>query len=105
MLFDTHCHLHDKDFFTDEQAKEMLARAEKNDIKKRKSVLNSEKNNSLLMKSMNFTNRKNILRNKHRQNNAVTLSQNFDSIEKLYQYLIYRLLNVQICGEIMQKPK
>ena len=28
-----------------------------------------------------------------------------DSIEKLYQYLISRLLNVQICGEIMQKPK
>jgi TatD DNase family protein len=34
VLIDTHCHLHDKDFFTDEQAKEMLARAEKNDIKK-----------------------------------------------------------------------
>lgn len=61
-----------------------LTTKEKNENKKRKSVLYPEQNNSLLMKSMNFTNRKNILRNKHRQNNAVTLSQNFDSIMKNY---------------------
>ena len=51
--------------------------------KKRKSVLNPEQHNNLLMKSMNFMNRKKyIYRNKKRQNNAITLSQNFDSIMK-----------------------
>ena len=61
-----------------------LTTKEKNDNKKRKSVLYPEQNGSLLMKSMNFTNRKNILRNKHKANNAVTLSQNFDSIMRNY---------------------
>ena len=61
-----------------------LTTKEKNDNKKRKSVLYPEQNGSLLMKSMNFTNRKNILRNKHKPNNAVTLSQNFDSIMRNY---------------------
>ena len=56
---------------------------ENKNYKKRKSVLISEKNNNLLVKSMNFTNRRNYLyRNKKRQNNAITLSQNFDSIMK-----------------------
>ena len=61
-----------------------LTTKEKNDNKKRKSVLYPEQNGSLLMKSMNLTNRKNILRNKHKPNNAVTLSQNFDSIMRNY---------------------
>ena len=61
-----------------------LTTKEKNDNKKRKSVLYPEQNGSLLMKSMNFTNRKNNLRNKHKPNNAVTLSQNFDSIMRNY---------------------
>ena len=61
-----------------------LTTKEKNDNKKRKSVLYPEQNGSLLMKSMNFTNRKNVLRNKHKANNAVTLSQNFDSIMRNY---------------------
>ena len=34
MLIDTHCHLHDRKFFSAEQADEMLVRATKNDIKK-----------------------------------------------------------------------
>ena len=56
---------------------------ESKNYKKRKSVLISQQNNNLLVKSMNFTNRRNYLyRNKKRQNNAVTLSQNFDSIIK-----------------------
>ena len=56
---------------------------ESKNYKKRKSVLISQQNNNLLVKSMNFTNRRNYLyRNKKRQNNAVTLSQNFDSIMK-----------------------
>lgn len=56
---------------------------ENKNYKKRKSVLISQQNNNLLVKSMNFTNRRNYLyRNKKRQNNAVTLSQNFDSIMK-----------------------
>jgi hypothetical protein len=56
---------------------------ENKNYKKRKSVLISENNNNLLVKSMNFTNRRNYLyRNKKRQNNAITLSQNFDSIMK-----------------------
>ncbi len=33
-LIDTHCHLHDKEFFTPEQAEEMLKRAHKKGIKK-----------------------------------------------------------------------
>ena len=49
--------------------------------KKRKNVLCPEQHNNLLVKSLNFTNRKYIDRNKNRQNN-VTLSQNFDSIMK-----------------------
>ena len=49
--------------------------------KKRKTVLCNEQHNNLLVKSLNFTNRKYIDRNKNRQNN-VTLSQNFDSIMK-----------------------
>lgn len=53
-----------------------------NNNKKRKSVLYPEQHNSLLVKSTNFTNRKNICRNNHRQNKAVTISQNFDSIVK-----------------------
>ena len=61
-----------------------LTTKEKNDTKKRKSVLYPEQNGPLLMKSMNLTNRKNNLRNKHKHNNAVTLSQNFDSIMKNY---------------------
>ena len=56
---------------------------ESKNYKKRKSVLISQQNNNLLVKSMNFTNRRNYLyRNKKRQNNAVTLSQNFDLIMK-----------------------
>ena len=51
-------------------------------IKKRKSVLYPEQHNNLLVKSMNFTNRKNINRKNNKQNNAITLSQNFDSIMK-----------------------
>ena len=51
-------------------------------IKKRKSVLYPEQHNNLLVKSMNFTNRKNINRKNIKQNNAITLSQNFDSIMK-----------------------
>lgn len=50
--------------------------------KKRKSVLYPEQHNSLLVKSTNFTNRKNICRNNLRLNKAVTISQNFDSIVK-----------------------
>lgn len=34
MLVDTHCHLHDRQFFTEEQAKKMLERAEKNGVEK-----------------------------------------------------------------------
>ena len=34
MLIDTHCHLHDREFFTAEQAEEMLARAHENGIEK-----------------------------------------------------------------------
>ncbi len=34
MLIDTHCHLHDREFFTDNQAEEMIRRAEKNNVKK-----------------------------------------------------------------------
>ncbi|MBR3269947.1 TatD family hydrolase [Candidatus Saccharibacteria bacterium] len=34
MLIDTHCHLHDREFFTEEQAEEMLERAHKKGIKK-----------------------------------------------------------------------
>ena len=51
-------------------------------FRKRKSVLNPEQHNSLLIKSMNLTNRKKIYRCKNKQNNAVTLSQNFDSVMK-----------------------
>lgn len=32
-LIDTHCHLHDREFFTSEQAEEMLERAYKNNVK------------------------------------------------------------------------
>lgn len=32
MLIDTHCHLHDRDFFTDTQAQEMLKKARQNGI-------------------------------------------------------------------------
>ncbi|MDO4612274.1 MAG: TatD family hydrolase [Candidatus Saccharibacteria bacterium] len=32
MLIDSHCHLHDREFFTSEQAEEMLARARENGI-------------------------------------------------------------------------
>ena len=53
-----------------------------NNNKKRKSVLYPEQHNSLLVKSMNFKNRNNICRNNLRQNNAITLSQNFDSTIK-----------------------
>ena len=34
MLIDTHCHLHDREFFTEEQAEEMLVRARENGIEK-----------------------------------------------------------------------
>ena len=34
MLIDSHCHLHDRDFFTAEQAKEMLVRAKENNVLK-----------------------------------------------------------------------
>ena len=34
MLIDTHCHLHDREFFSEEQAEEMLAHAHKNGVKK-----------------------------------------------------------------------
>lgn len=34
MLIDTHCHLHDREFFSEEQAEEMLKRAQKNGVKK-----------------------------------------------------------------------
>lgn len=34
MLIDTHCHLHDRDFFTAEQAEEMLKHAKENGVEK-----------------------------------------------------------------------
>ena len=34
MLIDSHCHLHDRQFFTEEQAEEMLVRAREKDIRK-----------------------------------------------------------------------
>ena len=34
MLIDTHCHLHDRDFFSEKQAEEMLERAHKNGVLK-----------------------------------------------------------------------
>ena len=34
MLIDTHCHLHDREFFTEEQAEEMLARAHEKNVQK-----------------------------------------------------------------------
>ena len=34
MLIDTHCHLHDREFFSDEQAEEMIKRANENGVKK-----------------------------------------------------------------------
>jgi TatD DNase family protein len=34
VLIDTHCHLHDREFFSEEQAEEMLARAHENGIEK-----------------------------------------------------------------------
>ena len=34
MLVDTHCHLHDREFFSEEQAGEMLVRAGKNGVRK-----------------------------------------------------------------------
>ena len=34
MLIDTHCHLHDREFFSEEQAGEMLKRAQENGVKK-----------------------------------------------------------------------
>ncbi len=34
MLIDTHCHLHDREFFTAEQAEEMIKRAHENGVKK-----------------------------------------------------------------------
>jgi len=34
MLVDTHCHLHDREFFTEEQALEMLKKARENDVQK-----------------------------------------------------------------------
>lgn len=34
MLIDTHCHLHDREFFTEAQAEEMLERAHKKGVKK-----------------------------------------------------------------------
>ena len=34
VLVDTHCHLHDKEFFSAEEAEEMIARASKNGVKK-----------------------------------------------------------------------
>lgn len=34
MLIDTHCHLHDREFFSEEQAEEMLKRASKKGVKK-----------------------------------------------------------------------
>lgn len=34
MLIDTHCHLHDRDFFSAEQAEEMLKRAYENNVKR-----------------------------------------------------------------------
>ena len=34
MLIDSHCHLHDREFFTVEQATEMLTRAGQNDVRK-----------------------------------------------------------------------
>ena len=34
MLIDTHCHLHDREFFSEEQAEEMLERAHKNGVLK-----------------------------------------------------------------------
>ncbi len=33
MLIDSHCHLHDRQFFTEEQAEEMLARARENNVR------------------------------------------------------------------------
>lgn len=33
MLIDSHCHLHDREFFTEEQAEEMIKRAHKNGVK------------------------------------------------------------------------
>ena len=34
MLIDTHCHLHDPEFFTPEQAEAMITRAKKANVKK-----------------------------------------------------------------------
>ena len=34
MLIDTHCHLHDREFFTEKQAEEMLKRAHEKNVKK-----------------------------------------------------------------------
>ncbi len=34
MLIDSHCHLHDREFFTEEQAEEMLIRAKENSVEK-----------------------------------------------------------------------
>lgn len=34
MLIDSHCHLHDREFFTEEQAEEMLTRAKENTVEK-----------------------------------------------------------------------
>lgn len=34
MLIDSHCHLHDRAFFTDEQTEEIIKRAHKNNVKK-----------------------------------------------------------------------
>ena len=34
MLIDTHCHLHDRQFFTEEQAEEMVARAHEKGVKR-----------------------------------------------------------------------
>lgn len=34
MLIDSHCHLHDREFFTADQAEEMLIRAKNNDVQK-----------------------------------------------------------------------
>ena len=55
-------------------------KSEENKSKKRKNVLYPEQHNSLIVKSLNFTNRKNLLRNSNKPYNAITLSQNFDSI-------------------------
>ena len=34
MLIDTHCHLHDREFFSEEQAEEMIKRAHENGVMK-----------------------------------------------------------------------